>query len=62
VRAISAARVRGRQALGTLHRLTAEIAQRAKLTAKSALRQARRRRVSVALVEQLERELARIVQ
>ncbi len=64
VRAISAARVRGRQALGTLDRLTDEIAQRAKQTvrearslARSARRDARRKRVSVALVERLEREL-----
>jgi transposase, IS5 family len=64
VRAISAARVRGRQALATLDRLTAEIAKRAKATvregqvlARSARRAARRKRVSVALVEQLEREL-----
>jgi hypothetical protein len=64
VRAISAARVRGRQALGTLDRLTDEIAQRAKQTvreaqrlAPSARRGARRKRVSLALVEQLEREL-----
>ena len=65
VRAISAARVRGRQALATLDRLTAEIAARAKRTvreartvARSARRGARRKRVSVALVERLERELA----
>jgi len=65
VRAISAARVRGRQSLGTLDRLTAEIASRAKQTvrearalAKHARRQAARRRVSTALVERLERELA----
>ena len=64
VRAISAARVRGRQALGTLDRLTAEIAERAKQTVReahalagSARRDARRKRVSVALVERLEREL-----
>jgi hypothetical protein len=64
VREISAARMRGRQALATLDRLTAEIAKRAEQTvrdahalAKSAHRQARRRRASVALVEQLEREL-----
>ena len=64
VRAISAARARGRQALGTLDRLTAEIAERAKQTvrearalARSARRGARRKRVSVALVERLEREL-----
>ena len=64
VRAISAARVRGRQALGTLDRLTAEIAERAKQTvreahalARNARRNARRKRVSVTLVERLEREL-----
>lgn len=64
VRAISAARVRDRQALGTLDRLTAEIAERAKQTvrearalARSARRGARPKRVSVALVERLEREL-----
>src|SRR3990172_8409976 len=64
VRAISAARVRGRQALGTIDRLTAEIAERAKQTVReahalagSARRDARRKRVSVALVERLEREL-----
>ena len=64
IRAISAARVRGRQALGTLDRLTAEIAERAKQTvreahtlARNARRNARRKRVSVALVERLEREL-----
>ena len=64
VRAISAARVRGRQALGTLDRLTAEIARRAKQTvreahtiARNAGKGARRKRVSVALVERLEREL-----
>jgi hypothetical protein len=55
VRAISAARVRGRQALATLDRLTAEIAERAKQTlrearslARSARRNARRRRASAA--------------
>jgi IS5 family transposase len=64
VRAISAARVRGRQALGTLDRLTGEIAQRtrqavreARTLARSARRSAGRKRVSVALVERLEREL-----
>src|SRR5262245_46389557 len=64
VRAVSAARVRGRQALGSLDRLTDEIAQRAKQTvreaqrlARSARRGARRKRASLALVEQLEREL-----
>jgi IS5 family transposase len=69
VRAISAARVRGRQALGTIDRLTAEIAERAKQTlgeahalARSARRDARRKRVSVALVERLERELVAVEQ
>src|SRR2546425_2162015 len=64
VRAISAARVRGRQALGTLDRLTEEIAQRAKQTvreartlARDARQEARRKRARVALVERLEREL-----
>src|SRR5579859_6592357 len=60
VRAISAARVRGRQSLATLDRLTAEIAERAKWTVREARRVARgahRKRVSVALVERLEREL-----
>jgi IS5 family transposase len=64
IRAISAARMRGRQALGTLDRLTAEIAERAKQTvreahtlARNARRNARRKRVSAALVERLEREL-----
>jgi len=64
VRAISAARVRGRQALGTLDRLTEEIAGRAKQTVREARtlardgrQEARRKRVSVALVERLEREL-----
>lgn len=64
VRAISAARVRGRQALPTLDRLTDEIATRAKQTvreartlARNARRNARRKRVSIALVERLEREL-----
>ena len=64
VRAISFVRVRGRQALGTIDRLTAEIATRAKQTlreahalAGNARRDARRKRVSVALVERLEREL-----
>jgi IS5 family transposase len=64
VRAISAARVRGRQALGTLDRLTAEIAARAKQTvrearalARDARKDACRKRVSVAVVERLEREL-----
>ena len=64
VRAISAARVFARRELATIDRLTAEIAQRAKQTAReartlarSARRGARRKRVSVALVERLEREL-----
>jgi IS5 family transposase len=64
VRAISAAGVRGRQALATLDRLTAEIAERAKQTvrearalARKARGDARRKGVSVALVERLEREL-----
>src|SRR5947209_1033174 len=64
VRAISAARVRGRHALATLDRLTEEIAGRAKQTvreartlARDARQEARRKRVSVALVERLEREL-----
>jgi transposase, IS5 family len=65
VRAVSAARVRGRQALRTLDRLTAEIAQRdeqtvreARARARNARRGAQRKRVSMALVERLERELA----
>jgi len=65
VRAISAARVRGRQALATIDRLTAEIAWRARQTvrearrlARNARRGARRRRAGVALVERLEREIA----
>jgi transposase, IS5 family len=69
VRAISAARVRGRQALGTLDRLTAEIALRAKQTvrearalARSARRDARRKQHGVALVERLERELEAVEQ
>jgi transposase, IS5 family len=64
VRAISAARVRGRQAARTLDRLTAEIAARARQTvregralARNARRAARRKRAGVALVERLEREL-----
>ena len=64
VRAISAARVRGRHALATLDRLTGEIAERAKQTvrearvlARSARRSARRKRTGVALVERMEREL-----
>ena len=65
VRLISAARVRGRQELGRLDRLTGEIAARAKQTvleshelARSARRQARRSQRSAALVDRLERELA----
>jgi transposase, IS5 family len=64
VRAISAARARGRQALATIDRLTAEIALRAKQTlrearalAGSARREAGRKRASAALVDQLEHEL-----
>jgi transposase, IS5 family len=64
VRALSAARVRGRQALATLDRLTDEIAERAKQTvreahalARNARRAARRKRANVALVERLEQEL-----
>jgi IS5 family transposase len=64
VRAVSAARIRGRQALRTLDRLTAEIAERARQTvrearalAHAARGNARRKRVGVALVERLEREL-----
>jgi IS5 family transposase len=64
VRALSAARVRGRQALPTLDRLTAEIAERAKQTvrearalARNARRAARRKGGSVALVERLENEI-----
>jgi IS5 family transposase len=64
VRAISAARVRGRQALQTIDRLTAEIAQRAKQTvcearaiATRARREAVGRHAGAALVDQLEREL-----
>jgi IS5 family transposase len=64
VRAISAARVRGRQSLATIDRLTGEIAVRAKQTvrearalARAARSAARRKRASVALVERLEREL-----
>jgi transposase, IS5 family len=65
VRAISAARVRGRQARTTIDRLTGEIAQRAKLTVRDAralldvargqLRDGRR--PGAALVDRLEREL-----
>ena len=65
VRAISAARARGRQALQTIDRLTAEIATRAKQTVRearalvrSARADARRRHAPLALVERLERELA----
>lgn len=65
VRAISAARVRGRQALATIDRLTAEIAARAKQTVREAGRLASAARRDLAagqhtgapLVEQLEREL-----
>jgi IS5 family transposase len=64
VRALSAVRVRGRQALATIDRLTAEIAERAKQTvreaqtlARNARRGARRKRGSVALVEWLEKEI-----
>jgi transposase, IS5 family len=64
VRAISAARVRGREALRTIDRLTAEIAERAKQTvreahalARQARRDAGRKRVGAALIERLEREL-----
>jgi IS5 family transposase len=64
VRAISAARVRGRQALAAIDRLTSEIAARAKQTvrearqlARTARRNARRKRSGVALVGRLEREL-----
>jgi IS5 family transposase len=64
VRALSAVRVRGRQALRTIDRLTAEIAERARQTvretralARSARRHARRKRTSLALVERLEHEL-----
>jgi transposase, IS5 family len=62
VRAISAAHVRGRQALATIDRLTAEIALRAKQTVREAralLAEARRsrRRHGKALSDRLEREL-----
>jgi len=64
VRAISAARTFARRELSTIDRLTAEIAQRAKKTvreahalARKARREAGRKRVSVALIERLEREL-----
>jgi IS5 family transposase len=69
VRAISAARVRGREALRKIDRLTAEIAMRAKQTvrearalASSARRDAGRKHHSVALVERLERELEAVEQ
>jgi len=58
VRAISAARVRGRQALTTIDRLTGDVAQRAKQTvrearalARSARRQTGRGRAGAALVD-----------
>jgi IS5 family transposase len=64
VRAISAARSFARRELATIDRLTAEIAARARLTvrearalARGARKDARRKRVRLALVEQLEREL-----
>jgi IS5 family transposase len=65
VRAISAARVRGRQALATIDRLTAEIAAHAKQTVREASRLAGAARRELAagkgrgapLVGQLEREL-----
>jgi IS5 family transposase len=64
VRAISAARTFARRELATIDRLTAEIAERAKRTvrearalARSARRDGRRKRVSLALVERLEHEL-----
>ncbi len=63
VRAISAARARGRQALATIDRLTAEIAARAKQTVREAralaaeARRAKHKRAA-GLVDQLERELA----
>jgi IS5 family transposase len=62
VRAISAARARGRQALAAIDRLTAEIGERAKQTVREAralatqARQAKRGR-EAALVDRLEREL-----
>jgi transposase, IS5 family len=66
VRAISAARIRGRQALATIDRLTGEIAARAKQTVREARRLASAARCDLAagqqtgapLVAQLERELA----
>src|SRR6266516_2417112 len=64
VRAISAARVFAGRGLGTIDRLTAEIANRAKQTvrearalARIARRGAGRKRVSTALVDQLGQEL-----
>jgi IS5 family transposase len=64
VRAISAGRARGWQALETLERLTGEIAERARQTtrearalARNARRAARRKRFGAALVERLEHEL-----
>jgi IS5 family transposase len=63
VRAISAVRARGRLALGTIDRLTGEIAQRAKQTVREAravaaeARRLAKRRRGGALVDQLEREL-----
>jgi IS5 family transposase len=64
VRAISAARTFARRELATIDRLTAEIAKRTKQTvreaealARSARRGGRRKRASLALVEQLDREL-----
>jgi IS5 family transposase len=63
VRAISAERARGREALATIDRLTGEIAARAKQTVREAralaaqARQAKRGR-GTALVKRLERELA----
>jgi IS5 family transposase len=65
VRAISAARVRAREMLGTIDRLTAEIAERAKQTVGEARRLlsasrselAAGARAGAALVERLEREL-----
>jgi IS5 family transposase len=64
VRAISAARVRDRQALAAIDRLTAEIAARARQAvregrqlARTARRNAGRKRGSAVLVERLEREL-----
>jgi transposase, IS5 family len=64
VRAISALRSFARRELGRIDRLTGEIAARAKQTvretralARSARKDARRKRVGVALVDELEREL-----